>query len=78
MTAETNNKQRELIKTYVPYNDLDTLMSRKKIIIDTVINAINRENLDEGDFILSYNDSKVLINENNKYVLMILINKDYK
>lgn len=72
----TNNKQRELIKTYVTYNDLDTLMSRKKIIIDTVNNAINRENQD-NDYILSYNDDQVLV-QDDKYVLMITINKDYK
>lgn len=71
-----NNKQRELIRTYVTYDDLDTLMGRKNIIIDTVNNAINRENQD-SDYILSYNDDQILVQE-DKYVLMITINKDYK
>lgn len=70
-------KTSEILKSYINYDSLDKLLNRQDTIIDTTKNAINRGNDSRSDYTLEYLDSQILSKENGKYILMILIKKQY-
>lgn len=65
-----------LLKTYITYDSLDKLLNRQEIVVDTTKRAIERENNLDNEYILSFIDTQITVKE-NKYVLIILINKEY-
>lgn len=76
-TEETKNKN--IIKAGVVYEDLASLMARETIIIDTIKNAINRENSDKDkDFKLVFLEKNISVREDGRYGLEVLIKKEYK
>lgn len=66
--------EKTILKTYVHYDDLDTLLNRQDIVIDTTKNAIFRENNYTNKYTLEYLDSNILVKE-NKFILEVLIEK---
>ena len=66
--------EKTILKSYVHYEDLDTLLEREDIIVETTMNAINRENEYNKDYTLKYLDSNILVRE-DKFILEVLIEK---
>jgi len=67
----------DIIKASVIYNSLESLMDRKDIIVETVNNAIKRENSENKDYKLSFYKTETSIKEDGRYLLTVLINKEY-
>lgn len=67
----------EIIKANVIYDSLESLMDRKDIIVETVNNAIKRENSENNDYKLSFYKTETSIKEDGRYLLTVLINKEY-
>lgn len=62
-------------KTYVKYDSLDELFSRKEVILNTTKNALERESREDYNYTLI--DSQITANKDN-YILEILIEKTIK
>lgn len=61
------------LKLYANFDNLETLLNRQQMVIDTVKNAIERDNETNEDFQLEYIDSQVISKEQGKYKLMLIV-----
>lgn len=67
---------KDTMKLYSSFKDMQTLLDRKDIVINTVLNAIKREN-QHNDYTLEYKDSQILSKEDNTFLLEVILNKIY-
>lgn len=65
---------KDTMKLYTSFKDMQTLLDRKDTVINTVLNAIKREN-QINDYTLEYNDSQILSKEDNTFLLEVILNK---
>ena len=68
----------EYINTYTRFNTIEEALKRKDAVVNTVKNAITRENSTNEAFKLNVHDSVISSNKDGKYVLEIIIEKKFK
>lgn len=67
----------EYISTYTRFDNIEDAVIRKPIIVDTIKNAVSRENLNNKEFKMDVHDSIINSTEDGKYILEIIIKKEF-
>lgn len=67
----------EYISTYTRFDNIENAVIRKPAIVDTIKNAISRENQSNKEFKMDVHDSVINSTEDGKYILEIIIKKEF-
>lgn len=67
----------EYISTYTRFDNIENAVIRKPAIVDTIKNAISRENQSNTEFKMDVHDSVINSTEDGKYILEIIIKKEF-